>query len=142
MGSEPWKAVFLSELAASYSITHASDAAGVARSTAYEHRDRDEEFRAAWDEAVTRIDDKLEQSAMSRAIDGWDEPVFYRGEQCGLVRKFDNGLTWNLLRRRRKAMYGDDATGTDAQGMAAMIRAFIAAGREMNAAEGEIAGNS
>lgn len=142
MADEAWRQVFLAELAATYSVTHAADAAGIHRSTAYEHRDNDQDFRAAWDEAVTRIEDKLEQSAMSRGIDGWDEPVFYQGKVVGHVRKFDNALTWNLLRRRRRATYGDDATGTDAQGMAAMIRAFIAAGREMGTAEGEIAGNS
>lgn len=132
MGSEPWKPVFLTELRARYSVTHACKAARVGRTTAYEHRDSDKAFAAAWAELwETNIDD-LEDSTLSRAIHGWDEPVFYQGVECGSVRRFDNTLASFMLRKLRKARYGDDQAALDeADKIAAKIRQAVAEARSL-----------
>lgn len=46
-------------------------------------------------EAVRVI--KREEAAHSRAVDGYDEPIYYKGEQCGTVRKFSDRLLELLL---------------------------------------------
>ena len=40
---------------------------------------------------------KLVESAYSRAVDGWEEPVFYEGEECGTKRKYSDPLLVKLL---------------------------------------------
>lgn len=132
MGPEEWKPVFLDELRKRYSVTHACKAAGVGRSTAYEHRDSDKAFAAAWSEVwETNIDD-LEDSTLARAIHGWMEPVFYQGEECGQVRRFDNTLSAFMLRKLRKSRYGDDEAALDeADKIAAKIRQAVAEARAL-----------
>lgn len=132
MGPEPWKPVFLEELRKRYSVTHACKAAGVGRSTAYEHRDSDKAFADAWSEVwETNVDD-LEDSALQRAAHGWLEPVFYKGEECGTIRRFDNTLSAFMLRKLRKARYGDDEAALDeADKIAAKIRQAVAEARAL-----------
>ena len=57
---------------------------------------------AALDSAMTRID----EGAISRAIEGVPRPIFYKGEQVGEYRHFDERLTMFLLRYRRPHRYG------------------------------------
>ncbi len=74
-------------------------------------RERDETFRAAWDEAREEAADHLEDEARRRAVDGWEEPVFGSGgpgrgsEQVGTVRKFDSTLLIFLLKGARPEKY-------------------------------------
>lgn len=53
----------------------------------------EEELLAAQGEAVG----KLKKVVFERARDGWEEPVFYKGEVCGHVRRYDNGLAMRLI---------------------------------------------
>jgi len=39
----------------------------------------------------------LEDTMWERAMHGWDEPVYYKGEQVGVKRKFDNRGLMKLL---------------------------------------------
>jgi hypothetical protein len=38
--------------------------------------------------------------AVKRAVEGWLEPVFFKGRQCGWVRKYDHSLLMFLIRKR------------------------------------------
>jgi hypothetical protein len=51
----------------------------------------------------------MEDEAMRRAVDGWDEPVYQKGEQVGVVRKYSDSLLALLLRGRRPDVYRDNA---------------------------------
>lgn len=64
------KAAFLAALAETYTVTHAADAAGISRKTAYEWRKEDGDFAAAWDAAQERAVDALEQSVYQKAMAG------------------------------------------------------------------------
>lgn len=63
--------------------------------------ERDEGFgelvRVAYEEEGR---DALVAVARNRFVDGWDEPVFHRGVQVGVVRKFDNTLGMFLIKQR------------------------------------------
>lgn len=70
---------FLEVLRATASPTRAAAAAGVSRTCAYLARDRDLEFRVAWDAAVELAMDRLVEESFRRAVDGVEEPVVQGG---------------------------------------------------------------
>ena len=74
--------------------------AGYSRRSVYEYRDIDAVFAQDWDDAVALYIEKLEQEADRRAFIGYEEPVWYQGEQCGTTRKYSD----TLLMFRLKAL--------------------------------------
>lgn len=64
--------IFLEQLRLTCNVSHAARAAGIGRRTAYDWRDADPGFAAAWDEAEEEAIDALELAARERAIDGSD----------------------------------------------------------------------
>ena len=96
-----WKTRFLKALQEQGAVTTACEMAGVGRTAAYALRGKDAKFAAAWDEAVNVMLDGVEDSALHRARYGWEEPVWYKGEQCGTVRKFSDTLLIFVLRQAR-----------------------------------------
>lgn len=91
---------FLGVLANTANVTKAAQSIEMARTYMYEVRAADPEFEKLWDEAVKMGTAALEDEATRRASEGWDEPVFYQGEQTGLVRKFSDTLLIFLLKAR------------------------------------------
>lgn len=78
---------FLASLAVLGNVTAAAEAAGVDRVTAYRWRDSDEDFSAAWDDAIEQAADLIELEARRRAVEGIDEPVVFRGQFTYLYRE-------------------------------------------------------
>lgn len=105
-----WRPKFLQELAETCNVSHAARVAGVDRRTAYDHRDTDAVFAAAWDDAVEQGVDTLEMEARRRALHGTSEPVFYQGELCGTVQKYSDTLTIFLLKAHRPDKYRDQSS--------------------------------
>lgn len=110
-----WKAVFLVELEKWGVVDFAIRQAGVRSSTAYTARERDEKFRADWDEAEGKLLATAEVVARQRALTGTQRPVFFQGQQVASVTEVDNAhLRW-LLAKLKPALYGDklEVTGKD-----------------------------
>ena len=63
-------------------------------------------FRLAWDAALDYAIRRLSDAAFSRALHGVSRPVFYKGEQVGERRHYDEKLTMFLLRYRDPLRYG------------------------------------
>lgn len=99
---------FLGSLREAGNVTLAAEAVGVDRSTVYKWRKQDAEFSAQWDDAVEEAADRLEAEARRRAYEGVDEPVFYHGEACGVVRKYSDSLMMFLLRGVRPEKYREN----------------------------------
>lgn len=110
---------FLDILEQTANVTRAAEAIGMARRYMYEIREKDPEFKAKWDKAVELGTDALEDEAIRRASEGWDEPVFYQGVQCGYVRRFSDTLLIFQLKARRPEKYSNtnkvELTGKDGQ---------------------------
>jgi hypothetical protein len=68
---------FLTALSEGASITSACDAAGYGRRTAYDWREKDLEFRAAWDDAVEAGTDRLEDAAYQRGKETSDTLLIF-----------------------------------------------------------------
>ncbi len=103
------KQAFLAALRATYSVQHAAAAASIHRATAYRWRAADEAFADAWDQALEGCKDRLEQSLFQRAVDGVEEPVFYKGKQCGSVRRYSDAAAIFLLKGGRPEKYRERA---------------------------------
>lgn len=97
----PWWVPFLVVLAETGNVSAACIRVQIARSTAYEARDRHPEFARAWDEALEFAADALELEARRRAAEGTLEPVFYKGFQVGTIRRYSDQLLMFLLRAAR-----------------------------------------
>jgi hypothetical protein len=103
--TEGLKHVFLDTLRATCNITLAAQAAGVSSSTCYHHKKIDPLFSERWDEALNEGVDLLEAAAHKRAFEGVDDPVFFKGEEVGSVRKYSDALTMFLLKAHRPDKY-------------------------------------
>lgn len=99
---------FIEVLAQTSSVSDACRAVGMSDSSAYQLRRRTGGvyFRKAWDAAIDLAADRLEQAAWDRTINGVPRPVFYKGEQVGEWRYFDERLTQFMLRHRRRSRFG------------------------------------
>lgn len=71
---------FCAVLAETCNVGKACRAVGMGRSTAYDWRDADPEFAAAWDKAMRRGVSALEDEAHRRAFEGTDKPLTHQGQ--------------------------------------------------------------
>jgi hypothetical protein len=102
------QSAFIEALAESACVDEACRRVGMSTQSAYALRRRvdAQSFRIAWDTALDYGVRRLSDVALSRALNGVSRPVFYRGEQIGERRYFDERLTMFLLRYRDPRRYG------------------------------------
>ena len=105
-----WKPVFLEALRRSGVVKHAVEAAGIARRTAYDARERDEEFKQEWDEIIEAATDEIEREAVRRAVEGTLKPVFQHGRKVGEIREYSDRLLELLLKAHRPELYRENST--------------------------------
>jgi hypothetical protein len=89
------KQKFLSALRESGNVVRAAREAGIGVSTAYQlskHPDYTEIFEAAKAEGEQALAYRLLEEARRRAEEGVLEPVFYQGQEVGMVRKYSDNL--------------------------------------------------
>ena len=105
------QAAFLRALSATHSVAEAAKSVGMSRTAAYRLRSRlkGQPFDLAWEVAFHHSFDVLAHAALDRALNGVERPVFYKGEQVGSYRHFDESLTVALL--RSSTMGGNPAFG-------------------------------
>lgn len=105
---------FLRILAQTGRVQSAADAAGIHRSTAFLHRKQDSEFAEKYTDALERFRDRLEAEMFRRGVEGWDEPVFYRGERAtdggepAVIRKFSDRMLELLARGNMPDKYREN----------------------------------
>lgn len=79
-------------------ITAAARSINVSHSEVYYRKKIDPAFAAALSEAVATGMEVLESECRRRAFAGSDEPVFYQGGECGVVRRYSDTLAIFLLK--------------------------------------------
>ncbi len=102
---------FLEALAETRNVTVAARAAGIARRAALALKAGDPDFAEAWADAEEEATDLLEHAARRRAIEGWEEPVYYHGQEIGRVRRFSEELMLLFLRAERPGKFGERPGG-------------------------------
>ncbi|KQN92427.1 hypothetical protein ASE95_06740 [Sphingomonas sp. Leaf231] len=99
---------FIEALAATACVEEAARHVGMSREAAYALRRHPGaySFRQAWDLALDHGISRLADAALGRALHGTATPIFYKGEQIGERRRYDEKLTMFLLRYRDPCRYG------------------------------------
>ncbi len=100
-----WQPAFLAAFAELGNVKEAAKLAGVSRMTAWRHKTSDPEFAKKFADAEQEAADLLEKEAWRRATEGTDEPVFYKGDQCGTIKRYSDNLLMFLLRGVRPEKY-------------------------------------
>ena len=118
-----WQEKFLAALTNTSNVRASCQAAGIDRHTAYNHRKRSKEFAAAWDKALEDAVDLLEAEAWRRAAKGVEEPVFYKGQPTGTIRRYSDTLLIFLMKANRPEKYRDNY---DIMQLAELVRAQAA----------------
>src|SRR3989442_5494058 len=101
------KAAFLEAYAKIGTVVHAAQHVGLPRRTHYKWLQKDRTYAAQFAEAEEEAVQHLEREARRRAMVGVEEPVYYKGEVCGTVRKYSDVLLMFLLKSKRPALYRD-----------------------------------
>lgn len=101
------RAEFLAYLSDCGNVTQSAEKAGLNRTYLYQVKKEDELFSAAWKEAERIGALRLEDEARRRAVEGWTEPVWHKGEMCGAVRKFSDTLLIVLLKAHHPEKYAE-----------------------------------
>jgi hypothetical protein len=98
---------FIDALAESGCVAEACATIGIAPRSAYRLRARVDAqgFRLAWDAALDYAIRRLSDACLSRALHGEPVPHYFRGEQVGEHRRYDNRLAIFLLRYRDPLRY-------------------------------------
>ncbi|WP_159759096.1 hypothetical protein [Sphingomonas sp. 8AM] len=102
---------FLRALRETGCVRSACDRVGLSSTSAYRVKRRIPEFGAAWDAALAYRLPALERAAYARAVEGWLEPIVYKGEVVAHRRRYSDAMLRLLLQRE------------DARPMPAMVKA-------------------
>jgi len=102
------KRKFLAALADTCNVTKSAGLIGTSRETVYEWRKKDQEFAAAWEEARALGAEALEDEAIRRAFEGFDEPLSHKGYLTGdVVKRTSDTLLIFLLKGAKPEKYKD-----------------------------------
>lgn len=118
----PKQRAFLKAYCMTCNVTASADAAQITHTCHYTWLKIDKIYQKAFELAEPIAVAYLESVAVKRATEGYTEPVFYQGVQCGEVQKYSDSLLQFLLKGRDKR-YRDrqQVTTTDADGNDAPI---------------------
>lgn len=72
---------------------------GLTRTDLKAAQEADLSFAQACDDSLQIRRATIEEEVTRRAIDGWDEPVYHRGELAGHIRRFSDPMLALLARR-------------------------------------------
>ena len=102
---------FIEALAETGIVEQACRRVGMSRTSADNLRRRPcgVHFRRAWQAAIDYAAYRTEEDAHLRSRHGVARPIFYKGEQVGEYRHYDERLTTFLLRSYRPERYGKAA---------------------------------
>lgn len=101
------KRAFLAAFAENGNVSLSATIAGIDRQTHYEWKRSDPDYAEAFTDAEGQAADRLEQEARRRAVDGVDEPVFYKGDEVGTIRKYSDTLLIFLMKGADPEKYKD-----------------------------------
>ena len=97
---------FLTAWADTFNLAEAAQIARVSVSNHCRWYRKNAKYALAFEKRKEIAGQYLDAIAIGRAADGWLEPVYYQGNVCGEVRRFDSGLLQFLLRGMLPEKYG------------------------------------
>ena len=127
------KSAFLAALAETGEVLAVCDAVNLSSQGAYRHRALDPDFARGWDVAMRTARHVVADRLTSRALHGWSEEMFYRGELVGHRQRHDNRLILALMARLDKQYANEeqDRRAARAEPHLARIIADVAEGKSL-----------
>jgi hypothetical protein len=92
------RVAFLAAYRETFSVRAAAQAAGIAETRHHHWLQQDAGYRQAFASVHSEVADNLQDQVLERAVEGWVEPVFYRGRQCGTIRHYSDRLLMLMLK--------------------------------------------
>jgi hypothetical protein len=102
------KRAFLAAFAHSGRIRRACQSAQISWKSHYLWLKEDAVYAEAFLDAQRMAADFLEDEAIRRAVEGWEEPVFYRGEHVDNVTRFSDTLLIVALKGAKPEKYREN----------------------------------
>jgi predicted ATPase len=121
---------FLECLAKWGNVTRAATAIGMTRASMYQHREADEEFRRAWDDAVEESKDVIDQEIFRRGIDAGASQVAERSFLHAIdMARAQQAKSWELRAATSLArLWGEQGRRTEAQELLAPVYGWFSEG--------------
>ena len=91
--------VFFHNLARTGLLGRSARAADASPETIRAYRRDDPEFAEMFAQALADYRESLEAEVHRRAVDGWDEPVYQRGELVGTIRRHSDRMLELLIKK-------------------------------------------
>jgi hypothetical protein len=101
------QAEFLKAYGETADVELSARAAGVCQRTIYTYAARDPAFAAGFEEAKSRLGQRLEEELFRRALNGTDKAVYQGGQFVGMIRERDTTALIFALKGLMPARYGD-----------------------------------
>ncbi len=121
-----WQDKFIEELRTHGMVRRACREVHISYQTAYDARKKAiaarpadaqgaDDFAARWEDAIEEVIERMEGEAFHRGVEGYAEPVYYRGEEVGEITRYSDGLLSLLLKANRPKKYREniDVTVTE-----------------------------
>ncbi len=99
------QAAFLGAYRQCATITHAAEAAKIARQNHYNWLAKDKKYQEAFAEAEVAATEALLQEARRRATKGVTEPILYKGKVVKTVQKYSDSLLMFLIKGALPEVY-------------------------------------
>ena len=99
------QAAFLAAFQETGSVCAAAESAGIAPTRHHQWLEEDPRYWQAFADAQQEVANALQDEAVERAVQGWLEPVFYRGRQCGTLPRHSERLGMLLLKAAMPEKY-------------------------------------
>lgn len=103
-------------------VGKAAQAAGISRSQVYRWLKKDKVFAALFEDARQEALEQLEREAWRRATKGVSKPVFYKGEQCGIIQEYSDTLLIVLLKALAPEKYREHIEHTSSKGGSIVVK--------------------
>lgn len=105
------QAVFLRAYRETASIPAAATAAGIEAAQHYQWLACKPAYAQDFADLQTDVIEALQDQAVERAMEGWVEPVLYRGRVCGTIQRHSNRLLWLMLKAFKPEKWGPARLG-------------------------------
>ena len=105
--TEQNKDKLLEQLSRTGNLSASAASVGVTRFAVYKAIERDQDFGERIALAREKACNVLENEMYRRGVEGYDEPIFYQGEEVGSVRRYSDKLLQLLARANMGDRYSE-----------------------------------
>ena len=108
LSKEDWRR-FIRHLKKTGNLKAACESSGVSERTVYDRMKKYPEMAREVDEARAQVCQDIENEIRRRGLEGYEEPVYYQGEEVGSVTRYSDRLLEKFAKANMPERYSDKA---------------------------------